>query len=100
MDGEMKIEISSNDVGGKELSETYTINGKEVRCAAGFQISRRMPANGEISGEVAIKEAITLYAFAPHRMSGADIHTVAQLLGHKDWLPDTNTSVLPSLGKP
>lgn len=61
-------------IGGKELSETRTINGKEVKVRGKIPNIPPNVDNWEISGEVTIKEAITLYAFAPHmHLRGKDI---------------------------
>ena len=61
-------------IGGKELSETRMINGKEVKIRGKIPNIPPNVDNWEISGEVTIKEAITLYAFAPHmHLRGKDI---------------------------
>jgi len=61
-------------VGGKELGETRTVDGKEVRVRARIPNIPPNVDNWEIGGEVAIKEAITLYAFAPHmHLRGKDV---------------------------
>jgi hypothetical protein len=61
-------------IGGKELSETRTINGKEVKSRGRIPNIPPNVDNWEIGGEVTIKEAITLYAFAPHmHLRGKDI---------------------------
>ncbi|MBK6798259.1 MAG: thiol-disulfide isomerase [Acidobacteria bacterium] len=61
-------------IGGKELSETRTINGKEVKIRGRIPNIPPNVDNWEISGEVTLKEAITLYAFAPHmHLRGKDI---------------------------
>ena len=61
-------------VGGKELSETRTVNGKEVKVRGRIPNIPPNVDNWEIMGEVTIKEAITLYAFAPHmHLRGKDI---------------------------
>ncbi len=61
-------------IGGKELSETRTINGKEVKVRGRIPNIPPNVDNWEIGGEVAVKEAITLYAFAPHmHLRGKDI---------------------------
>ncbi len=61
-------------VEGKELGETRVVNGKEVKVRGKIPNIPPNAANWEISGEVAIKEAITLYAFAPHmHLRGKDI---------------------------
>src|SRR5262249_25440226 len=61
-------------IGGKELSEGRVINGKKAKVRGKIP---NIPPNGdnwEIRGEVAIKEPITLYAFAPHmHLRGKDI---------------------------
>ena len=61
-------------VGGKELSETRKVNGKEVKVRGKIPNIPPHADNWEIGGEVFIKEAITLYAFAPHmHLRGKDI---------------------------
>ena len=61
-------------IGGKELSETRVVNGKEVKVRGRIPNIPPNVDNWEIGGEVAIKEAITLYAFAPHmHLRGKDI---------------------------
>jgi hypothetical protein len=61
-------------IGGKELSETRTINGREIKVRGRIPNIPPNVDNWEIGGEVLIKEAITLYAFAPHmHLRGKDI---------------------------
>jgi copper type II ascorbate-dependent monooxygenase-like protein len=61
-------------VGGKELSETRVVNGKEVKTRGKIPNIPPNADNWEIAGEVMIKEPITLYAFAPHmHLRGKDI---------------------------
>jgi hypothetical protein len=61
-------------IAGKELSEIRTINGKEVKVRGRIPNIPPNVDNWEIGGEVFIKEAITLYAFAPHmHLRGKDI---------------------------
>jgi hypothetical protein len=61
-------------IGGKELTETRVVNGREVRVRGKIPNIPPNADNWEITGEVAIKEAITLYAFAPHmHLRGKDI---------------------------
>ncbi len=61
-------------IGGKELSETRVVNGKEVKVRGKIPNIPPNVDNWEIGGEVVIKEAITLYAFAPHmHLRGKDI---------------------------
>ncbi|HEY7914908.1 MAG TPA: hypothetical protein VIG62_23565 [Blastocatellia bacterium] len=61
-------------VGGRELTETRLVNGREVRVRGKIPNIPPNVDNWEIAGEVAIKEAITLYAFAPHmHLRGKDI---------------------------
>ena len=61
-------------IGGKELSETRVVNGQEVKMRGKIPNIPPNVENWEISGEVSIKEAITLYAFAPHmHLRGKDI---------------------------
>jgi hypothetical protein len=60
--------------GGKELSETRMVNGREVKVRGRIPNIPPHADNWEIGGEVLIKEAITLYAFAPHmHLRGKDI---------------------------
>lgn len=59
---------------GKELAETRMVNGKEVKVRGRIPNIPPNVDNWEISAETAIKEAITLYAFAPHmHLRGKDI---------------------------
>ncbi|HEU4386151.1 MAG TPA: cytochrome c [Blastocatellia bacterium] len=61
-------------IGGKELSDTRVINGKEVKVRTRIPNIPPNVDNWEIAGEVLIKEPITLYAFAPHmHLRGKDI---------------------------
>ena len=61
-------------IAGKELSETKMINGKEVKVRGKIPNIPPNADNWEISGEMTIKEPITLYAFAPHmHLRGKDI---------------------------
>ena len=61
-------------IGGKELSDTRVINGKEVKVRAKIPNIPPNVDNWEIAGELTIKEPITLYAFAPHmHLRGKDI---------------------------
>lgn len=61
-------------IGGKELTETRMVNGKEVKVRGRIPNIPPNVDNWEIGGEVLIKEAITLYAFAPHmHLRGKDI---------------------------
>ena len=61
-------------IGGKELSETRVVNGKEVKVRGKIPNIPPNADNWEITGEMTIKEAITLYAFAPHmHLRGKDI---------------------------
>jgi hypothetical protein len=61
-------------VGGKELSETRMVNGREIKVRGKIPNIPPNVDNWEISGEVVIKEAITLYAFAPHmHLRGKDV---------------------------
>jgi hypothetical protein len=61
-------------IGGKELSETRVINGKEVKTRGRIPNIPPRVDNWEITGEMPVKEAITLYAFAPHmHLRGKDI---------------------------
>ena len=59
---------------GKELAETRTVNGKEIKVRGKIPNIPPRSGNWEISAETPIKEAITLYAFAPHmHLRGKDI---------------------------
>jgi hypothetical protein len=61
-------------IGGKELSETRVVNGKEVKVRGRLPNIPPGVDNWEIEGWVTIKEPITLYAFAPHmHLRGKDI---------------------------
>lgn len=61
-------------IAGKELSETRMVNGKAVKVRGRIPNIPPNVDNWEIGGEVLIKEAITLYAFAPHmHLRGKDI---------------------------
>jgi hypothetical protein len=61
-------------VGGKEIGETRTVNGREVRTRGRIPNIPPHADNWEIIGQTMIKEAITLYAFAPHmHLRGKDI---------------------------
>jgi hypothetical protein len=77
-------------VGGKELSEIRLINGKEVKVRGKIPNIPPNADNWEIGGEVAIKEPITLYAFAPHmHLRGKDIkYTLIWPDGRKQVLLD------------
>jgi hypothetical protein len=75
---------------GKELAETRVINGKEVKVRGRIPNIPPRVANWEISAETPIKEAITLYAFAPHmHLRGKDIkYTLIWPDGRKQVLLD------------
>ncbi len=61
-------------IGGKELGETRLVNGREVKTRGRIPNIPPNVDNWEISGETVIKEAITLFAFAPHmHLRGKDI---------------------------
>ncbi|QQS45435.1 MAG: thiol-disulfide isomerase [Acidobacteriota bacterium] len=61
-------------IAGKELSETRMVNGREVKVRGRIPNIPPHAENWEIAGEVLIREAITLYAFAPHmHLRGKDI---------------------------
>jgi hypothetical protein len=61
-------------VGGKELAETRTINGKEVKIRGKIPNIPPYADNWEIVGETVVKQDITVYAFAPHmHLRGKDI---------------------------
>ena len=75
---------------GKELAETRVINGKEVKTRGRLPNIPPRADNWEISAETPIKEAITLYAFAPHmHLRGKDIkYTLIWPDGRKQVLLD------------
>ncbi|MGH9838408.1 MAG: thiol-disulfide isomerase [Blastocatellia bacterium] len=75
-------------IGGKELSETRTVNGKEIKVRGRIPNIPPNVENWEIGGEVTIKEPITLYAFAPHmHLRGKDIqYTLSWPDGRKQLL--------------
>jgi hypothetical protein len=61
-------------VGGKELTETRTVNGKEVKVRGKIPNIPPYADNWEIVGETPVKQDITIYAFAPHmHLRGKDI---------------------------
>lgn len=61
-------------VGGKELAETRVIDGREVKIRGRIPNIPPNVDNWEISGQMNVKEDITLYAFAPHmHLRGKDI---------------------------
>ena len=61
-------------IAGKELSETRMIDGKEVKIRGRIPNIPPNVDNWEISGQMVVKEDITLYAFAPHmHLRGKDI---------------------------
>ena len=61
-------------VSGKELAETRMIDGKEVKIRGRIPNIPPNVDNWEISGQMNVKEDITLYAFAPHmHLRGKDI---------------------------
>lgn len=61
-------------IGGKELSETRMVNGREIKVRGRIPNIPPHVDNWEIAGEVLIREPITLYAFAPHmHLRGKDI---------------------------
>jgi hypothetical protein len=61
-------------IAGKELGETRMVNGKPVKVRGRIPNIPPNVDNWEIGGETIIKEAITLYAFAPHmHLRGKDI---------------------------
>ncbi len=66
-------------IGGKELGETKIVNGREVRTRGKLPNIPPYAENWEIAGELPIKEATTLYAFAPHmHLRGKDIKYILQ----------------------
>jgi hypothetical protein len=77
-------------IAGKELSETRTVNGKEIKVRGRIPNIPPNVDNWEIGGEMVIKEAITLYAFAPHmHLRGKDIrYTLIWPDGRKQVLLD------------
>ncbi len=61
-------------VGGKELGETRMVNGKQVKTRGRIPNIPPNVDNWEIGGETLVKEAITLFAFAPHmHLRGKDV---------------------------
>lgn len=61
-------------VEGRELSETRVVNGREVRVRGRIPNIPPHADNWEIIGQTPIREAITIYAFAPHmHLRGKDI---------------------------
>jgi hypothetical protein len=61
-------------VGGKDIGETKMVNGREVKTRGKIPNIPPNADNWEIAGETAIKQDITLYAFAPHmHLRGKDI---------------------------
>ena len=61
-------------VGGKDIGETKVVNGREVKTRGKIPNIPPNADNWEIAGETAIKQDITLYAFAPHmHLRGKDI---------------------------
>ncbi|HSE38396.1 MAG TPA: hypothetical protein VLG74_13915, partial [Blastocatellia bacterium] len=61
-------------VGGKDISVTRMVNGREVRSRGRIPNIPPYVDNWEISGEMLVKQDITLYAFAPHmHLRGKDI---------------------------
>ena len=61
-------------VGGKELGETRIVDGREIRTRGRLPNIPPYADNWEIAGQAMIKQAITLYAFAPHmHLRGKDI---------------------------
>jgi len=77
-------------VGGKEIGETRVVNGREVRVRGRIPNIPPHADNWEITAETPIKEAITLYAFAPHmHLRGKDIkYTLVWPDGRKQVLLD------------
>ncbi len=61
-------------IGGKELGETRMVNGREVKTRGRIPNIPPNVDNWEIGGETLVKEAITLFAFAPHmHLRGKDV---------------------------
>jgi hypothetical protein len=66
--------IDTIRIAGKDIGETKVINGREVRVRGKIPNIPPYADNWEISGETAIKQDITIYAFAPHmHLRGKDI---------------------------
>ena len=66
-------------VGGKDIGETKTVNGREVKTRGKIPNIPPYADNWEIAGEMSVKQDITLYAFAPHmHLRGKDIKYVLQ----------------------
>lgn len=67
-------------VGGKDIGETRIVNGREVRTRGRIPNIPPHVDNWEISGEMVVKQDITLYAFAPHmHLRGKDIKYILVL---------------------
>jgi hypothetical protein len=80
-------------VGGKDIGETRIVNGREVKSRGKIPNIPPYAANWEIVGEMAVKQDITLYAFAPHmHLRGKDIKYILQ------W-PDGRRQTLLSVPK-
>ena len=67
-------------VGGKDIGETRTVNGREVRSRGRIPNIPPHVDNWEIAGEMLVKQDITITAFAPHmHLRGKDIKYVLHL---------------------
>lgn len=77
-------------IAGKELSETRMVGDREVKVRGRIPNIPPNVDNWEIGGEMVVKEAITLYAFAPHmHLRGKDIrYTLIWPDGRKQVLLD------------
>jgi hypothetical protein len=77
-------------VGGKEITETKVVNGKQVMVRGKIPNIPPMVDNWEISSQTVIKEDITIEAFAPHmHLRGKDIRYILQWPdGHQQTLLD------------
>jgi hypothetical protein len=66
-------------VGGKEITETRLINGKQVTTRGKIPNIPPNADNWEITAQTTIKEDITIEAFAPHmHLRGKDIRYILQ----------------------
>ena len=61
-------------VGGKDISETRTVDGRQIRTRGRIPNIPPHADNWEIVGQITLNHNITLYAFAPHmHLRGKDI---------------------------
>jgi mono/diheme cytochrome c family protein len=66
-------------IGGRDIGETKTVNGREVKTRGKIPTIPPYADNWEIAGEMLVKHDITLYAFAPHmHLRGKDIKYILQ----------------------